>query len=131
MRPELLVDTSIWVDYLRSPSAQGGDHLDGLLRKRRVHTCGIVVAELMQGARSATDAQLLQSSLEALPFHESDRDIHLAAGRLSGNLRSQGISIPITDALIATVAHFNQLGVWTLDSHFSRVPGLSLYKPSL
>lgn len=129
MRPELLVDTSVWVDYLRKPTTDLGDHLDMLLRQRRVHTCGIVVAELLQGARSDAAAQLLQSSLEALPYHEADRDVHMAAGRLSGDLRSQGISIPITDALIATVARYHQLSIWTLDRHFNRVPGLELYKP--
>lgn len=128
-RPDVLVDTSVWIDFLRDPEGPTAPAFEALLKARRVHTCGVVVGELLQGCREETSYQMLRDRLDAVPFHEVDRGVCLAAARLSYELRRKGGPIPLTDALIATVTSLNHLSLWTLDHHFSRVPGLTLHKP--
>jgi predicted nucleic acid-binding protein len=59
-------------------------------------------------------------------FLEMDKTICRKAGRLSYSLRKKGRSIPLTDALIASLALKHQLKLWTKDAHFKGIPGLEL-----
>jgi predicted nucleic acid-binding protein len=42
----------------------------------------------------------------------------MKAGNLAAQLRAKGLTLPLTDVLIATVALRNQVSVLTIDKHF-------------
>jgi hypothetical protein len=48
----------------------------------------------------------------------------LDAGRLSTSLRKKGVTLPLSDILIAALALQHDLTVLTIDRHFEQVEGL-------
>ena len=126
MRQNVLVDTSIWIDFFRHPHAEFGEELVRLLKHGHVSTCGIIVAEILQGAANEDELEELEENLKGISFLDMNESTYIEAGRLSYNLRKKGRTIPLTDALIANLALKNQQTLWTKDAHFHGIPGLEL-----
>jgi len=115
--PDVLVDTSIWVDFFRSGDTKGAELLDTLLEEGRVVMCGIVEMELLAGVRAGARRKLA-GLLEILPFLDVERRDFVAAGERLNVLRQRGITVPATDALIATLCVRHDLRFLTRDQHF-------------
>lgn len=123
----ILADTSIVIEFLRTA--------DPKLRHLIVHSpaaiCGVTRAEVLHGARDASHRHQLLTALNmfaglAIPEVFWDRvGDHLA------ELRSAGVTVPLADVLIATVAIENDIALWTRDNHFSVIqntlPRLQLF----
>lgn len=125
----VLVDTSAWVDFLRAGARPLGDRVDELLDTDQARFCGIIVAELLHGVRGAREQKQIHWLLEKVrrvQIVERDWD---DAGNLMRRLREQGITVSLTDALIATVAKRNGIAELTADDHFRHL-GVDLYAPS-
>lgn len=90
----------------------------------------VVVAEVLQGARSEADFAEWQDSLDALHYFPASRGTWQKAARLAFDLRRGGRATALSDLVIAVVAIENDLEVFTIDSDFQRVPGLALYDPA-
>lgn len=118
MTRPVLVDTSAWVDFLRPGDSPVDDLIPHLVRSGHARLCGPVLCELLQGVRSPRQATRLQDLLRALSYIEDDRSDWLAAGYTLQHLRRGGITVPLSDALIATLAIRRALDVLTLDQHF-------------
>ncbi len=88
---------------------------------------GMVMAEILQGVKAPKEANLVKQSLEKLPYLEITRDIWEAAGEMSAALRSTGITIPLSDLVIAGAALSGGHEVFTIDPHFEKVDGLRLH----
>ena len=126
MNPSALVDTSVWIDYFRRPDSNEGDELDALLKRRAVSTCGVVMAEILQGSLNENEFEVFRERLKGLHYLETDDAAYVEAGRLSFALRKRGRTIPLTDALIAVLAIRYGQSLWTRDAHFRNIPGLKL-----
>jgi predicted nucleic acid-binding protein len=113
----VLVDTSVWVDYFRGVASPAADSLDSLLGEKQVVLCGTVELELLQGAKPGEKA-MLQELLSALPYVETERVDFQAAGEWLNGLRANGFQIPATDGLIASLCSRHHLLLLTLDKHF-------------
>ena len=124
----IIADTSVWIKYFREPESQDGRELDSLLRERQVIMVGVVIAEMLQGARSHEELSTLSSLLQDAPCIEASRTTWLRAGEVSMQLRRQGIVIPLTDLLIAGLAQERGHEVYALDQHFQRIPGVTLHQ---
>ncbi len=125
----ILADTSVWLQYYRTPSTPVGQEFKRVMEQGEIAVTGPVVAELVQGARSPEEFSLLKERLARLPYLETGREEWLKAGELSRALRRQAITIPLADLMIAIVAMTNDLPLFALDKHFQRVPGLRLHTP--
>ena len=127
----VVVDTSVWIDYLRNSADEGNGRLEDLILDRnRAAVCGIIIQEILQGIRDQESYELTRERLFFLPFLESCRDVHLLAASLYRDLRKQGITVPSTDAVIAAVAIHHDFSLFTLDGHFveiARHSNLKLY----
>ncbi len=55
------------------------------------------------------------------------RDIWEKAGELSAFLRRKGITIPLSDLIIAALAISGRYEAFTIDPHFEQAHGLKLY----
>ncbi|MBT9148949.1 MAG: Ribonuclease VapC11 [Dehalococcoidia bacterium] len=117
----ILADSSIWIDYLRSGKVPHAD-LEPEIVRGEVAICGMILAEVLSGVKSAEEAQLLKSRLLALPYLSEDRDTFVKAASLYSSLRKSGITIPLSDCIISTVAMENQCRLLTSDRHFEAVP---------
>lgn len=116
----ILVDSGVVIDYLRTGDAK----LDQLFRALPVAVCGIVRAELLHGVRSPGDRQRTLTVLAAfqqVPIHEP---VWYVVGDNLNQLRTNGLTIPFQDAVIASLAIANGIELWTRDGHFAHIQGV-------
>jgi len=121
VKPEYFVDTSVWIPYFRDGGGEQGDLIDALLDENRVHINGIVVTELLTGARSAVEVDNLSSALAGLKLVPSDRASFESAGRNGFALKRKGISVPLSDIIIATDCIDHGLVLIEADRHFAAI----------
>jgi hypothetical protein len=115
-----LIDTSVWLDVL--PPGRGSESLrrrmDALLVADVVATIGMVRLELLGGARSEKEWLRLGQLLSALHQLETPEAQWDEAARLGFQLRRQGVVVPFTDLLIASVATLSGAILVHRDRHF-------------
>jgi predicted nucleic acid-binding protein len=121
----ILADTSVVIDY-----AQGKDpKVTALIRQLPVAVCGIVRAELFNGARNPAHRGKLFTLLApftSVPILETVWDM---VGDNLAALRRRGVTIPLPDVVIATLGIFQDVEVWARDAHFPAMqPVLSQLK---
>ena len=63
----------------------------------------------------------------ALPFLDATLNTWMEAGRLSYSQCKKRVIIPTTDVVLASLAIENQCLLFSLDSHFDRIPGMKRY----
>ena len=68
MNKRILVDTSIWVQYFNRLGSKYADRLAELLETEAVCITGIILAELLQGAKTPAEFNLLRNSLKVVPL---------------------------------------------------------------
>ncbi|MBI4201219.1 MAG: PIN domain-containing protein [Chloroflexi bacterium] len=124
----VIVDTSVWVQFLRVKGSVEHLELDRLLAEGDAVMVGGVLAEILQGARSQQEFDGLNERLSALPYLEATQETWVRVGALSYQLRQRGVMVALGDLLIAALALEHDHQVYTLDEHFQRVPGLRLYE---
>jgi predicted nucleic acid-binding protein len=121
---DVLVDTSVWIDFFRHKSGRTGDLFDALLAENRVLLCGVVEMEIFQGLRGK-ELHEVRSVLQLIPYIDTTREDFIEAGGLWNRLRRKGITIPPTDCLIAQMCLKRDLSLFTIDAHFDEVEGLN------
>lgn len=124
MSTKIIADTSVWIEFFRDEKSSISIHLKNLLRSGQVALVGMVLAEILQGVRDPREARLVKSSLESLPFIEIEVAVWRKAGEISASLRRKGLTIPLSDIIIASAAITGGCEVFTLDPHFDKIPGL-------
>lgn len=123
----VIVDTSVWIDFLKNQGTPSIPRLKRLLLENRVIVVGIVLAELLQGASSSREKDFIEQLVASLPYEELRRQHWIKAGELSNKLRKKGVTLPLTDLLVAALALDKRWAVFTLDPHFGRIEGLKVY----
>ncbi|MGZ5027510.1 MAG: type II toxin-antitoxin system VapC family toxin [Methylobacter sp.] len=117
----VLVDTCAWIDFLRYQEGGLGSQVTVLIENNQVAITGVIIAELLQGVKNEKQQQqinLLINSVTSFPTQEFD---WVNAGHLLQTLRNRGITLPLTDALIAAIAQRYQAKVLTIDKHFQHL----------
>ena len=123
----ILADTCIWIEFFKRSSSLG-DALEARIIEGSVWVCGVVLYELAQGVKSSHERSQVLTTVENLEYAEMSKMLWEKAGDLSSSLRKQGLTIPFSDILIATLAMEHNLRVFTLDGHFKEIPGVTIYK---
>lgn len=117
----VLVDSCAWIDFLRYQEGKLGNQVAVLIENNQVAITGVIIAELLQGVKTKKQHEqinLLINSVMSFPTQELD---WVNAGLLLQELRSRGITLPLTDALIAVIAQRYQVKVLTIDKHFQHL----------
>lgn len=130
MTKGVLFDTCAWIDFLRFPDGPLGDLIATAIENDRALICGVVITELLQGARGRHENKqlgLLFSSIESLPCDETAWH---EAGLILQDLKRKGITVPLTDALITVIAKRHHVDVVTQDKHFKHLP-VKVINPSV
>ncbi|MHB1399532.1 MAG: type II toxin-antitoxin system VapC family toxin [Trichloromonadaceae bacterium] len=117
----ILIDTSAWIDFFRNQSGAVGDIVATLIERDQAVMTGPVLAELLQGLKSRQEINTLRELFDVLPYIETSRRDWEQTGDLLRKLRQRGITVPLTDALIASVAKRTGGAVLTLDRHFEHL----------
>jgi predicted nucleic acid-binding protein len=117
----LLIDTSAWIDFFRGKPGATADAVQLALQLDTARLCGPVKAELLQGAKGAKEKQQLGLVFDAVGNLNTEETDWETAGLALQKLKSSGITLPLTDALIAAIAQRHGTPVLTLDHHFSHL----------
>jgi predicted nucleic acid-binding protein len=124
----VLVDTSIWIEFLDRNNPSVRRDLETLLRQGEVATAGVVLAKLRSGCRSTPQVRGLMQAMEPLVYLEVDRDSWLRAGELVAECSARGYQVGIADCLLAAMAMRESASIFTLDRDFERIPRLRLFR---
>ena len=110
----ILVDTNVIVDIWKNAD----DVYAKLFNTEHVCICGVIRSELLHGAFSEKNLAEISEKLDLITeinIKESDWD---GFGRFLYLLRTNGLSVPYQDALIAFTAITYGVPVLTRDKHF-------------
>jgi predicted nucleic acid-binding protein len=126
----VIADTSVWNPFFNRPDSPEKAALDLLIDADEIALVGVVLAELLQGCRTQSERDSLSDALLALPYYEVTQSIWLQTGDLSAALLRRGVTLPLSDLIIAALAIERDCRVYSLDVHFKKIPGLHLYSPA-
>lgn len=121
----ILVDTSVWIDFLGSSPGPAGAELRRMIEEGEPFALtGVVVAEVLQGLTrdSASIEQYLQQwdMIEPRGF-----DTYREAAAIHRTARANGVALTTIDTLIAAIALEYKCSLFTLDQDFSRIARLT------
>ena len=117
---KVLVDTSAWIDYFRKKEPAHGV-VSGLMSENRICCVGIVLAELMQGAKSEKELDVIKDFVHVFEFLPENIQLWKQAGELSFSLRRSGAGIGLADCFIATITAHYGVSLYTFDKDFTAV----------
>ena len=105
----IVVDTSVWIDYVNGINSEQTEILHDALEHTRIITGDLIITEFLQGFRSSKDLTKGRRLMEALEYRDFvGKEIAIKAVEHYRTLRKNGITIrkPIS-VLIATfcIAH--------------------------
>ena len=113
-----LIDSSAWIEYLRpNGSPKVKQRVREILRMNAGACCGIVVVEILRGAKSEKDFQSLSDALMSLEQLPIDNAVIVRAARWGYLLGRKGKPIPTTDLVIASSA-YGQARLVHIDGHY-------------
>ncbi len=95
MNRPLLVDTSVWVDYIKGVIDDRTDFLNNYISNNRpLLLCPVVLQEILQGIRYDADHRRVKKILLSYPMLELDPvEAAIGAADLYRNLRKKGLTI--------------------------------------
>jgi predicted nucleic acid-binding protein len=100
---DVLVDSSAWIDFFRG-QAQAVSRIDALLADDRAATTGMIVAEIVSGARTRADYDALRQHLAALPRLATPSVLWERVAETRFTLARQGVQSHLVDLAIAITA---------------------------
>ena len=118
---QILVDTSVWIDFFRRISSrETALFKEALQRREQIFIAGIIAQEILQGVRN--DAQHRSILHYLLLFSKIDAEFvdYLAAANIYRSLRRRGLTIrsPV-DCLIAALAIKQKVSLLHKDTDFT------------
>lgn len=125
----VVADTTVWIEFFNDPESEEKHVIDLLIDGDELALVGPVLAELLQGCRTAGEASTILDHVSALPFLEMSFSAWRRAGEISSSLRRKGTTLPLMDVIISALALEHNAEVFTVDPHFDKIPGLKLHKP--
>jgi tRNA(fMet)-specific endonuclease VapC len=126
-KQKIIVDTSIWIEYFKE-DANIVEFIERKIIENNIYMVGPVISELLQGVRTNHEYMELLNCIDAIPYIEAKNEDWKKAGKISFNLRKDGLTIPLTDIIISVIAINNQAKVYTLDKYFNYIPEVSFCK---
>ena len=100
----VIVDTTVWVDYLRGDENPETNWLHKGLDRRRIGLTDLILCEVLQGIRDDIEFAKVQRDLRSFEVFETGGvELSIAAARNFRKLRQRGRTVRKTiDCLIAT-----------------------------
>jgi len=100
----VIVDTTVWIDYLRGAATEQAAWLDRELDRQRIGLTDLILCEVLQGVRGdATVARVQRELCKFIVCSTGGSRLAIAAARNYRFLRNQGRTVRKTiDCLIAT-----------------------------
>jgi tRNA(fMet)-specific endonuclease VapC len=120
----VVVDTSIFIDYLRAKDKKNTE-LYMIPSSKHIYISAITLYELLMGAttdQKIVDVKILTEDTIVLPF---DEEVSIQASQIYHDLRKANKMIEFRDIFIAASCLINNLPILTSNKkHFQRIKGL-------
>jgi len=100
----IIVDTTVWIDYIGGHETPHATWLDAAIPVTRLGLTDLILCEILQGVRGEAQARRLTSEMARFEvFTTGGRELAIAAAANYRALRSRGVTVRKTiDCLIAT-----------------------------
>ena len=100
----VIIDTTVWIDYLNGTTSPETEWLDRELTRQRLGLTDLILCEVLQGIRSEPQARRVLRDLRHFEIFETGTiALALAAAHNYRYLRTRGLTVRKTiDCLIAT-----------------------------
>lgn len=125
----IVIDTSAWIESFRP---KGNAVLSRLVKesilKGAVLLPGIILAELLRGAKTTDEYDHLKDLLHGLSYLPVSDDLWDALSKFSFELFRKGVAVPLTDTYIAWVCIDNHVPILHWDKHFDLIAAHSKLK---
>ena len=129
---KVLVDSSAWIDFFRDDNSPYGMIVDALLHEELVCTSGLIKAEIVPGARTKKEFNLLREYFNILPLLEDPDNMWDEVIKAQRQLKQKGINgVGIPDLIVAVTALAHDVEVFSKDRHFGvmkKIIGLKLFE---
>lgn len=121
-----LIDTNVLIAYShRRPQAVA--LLEGLAATGHdLATCAIVVAEVYSGTRTERERERADQLFDRMQYLDLTRSIAERAGALRGEYAARGVSLSVSDTLLASLALAHDIPFATGNVKDFPMPGLRL-----
>jgi len=121
----MIADTDVLIDFLRNRQPVA-DRIAEFLERGTLSTTAITRFELLAGARSVKDKNIVDLLLETLPCLPFDVQAADTAADIRRQVEQAGKGIGMADSLIAGIAIASDGMLLTRNrKHFERIPQLS------
>lgn len=128
----ILIDTSVWINYFHGKDNRLAGIVDDVLTYWVVYVPKVVIAELIQGAKSEKEISVVEQFVETFHIIDHTGDTWRDAGKLAFSMKRKGETVPLIDCYIAIMASENNCMMFSLDDHFRMIKNftkLDLYIP--
>ena len=113
----VLVDSSIWIEFFIGNEPVRST-VNELIDKRLICCTGLIVGELIQGAKSKKEIDILNDFVHVFEFLPENSKYWIQAGYLSFELRRKGKTIGLADCFLAVLASKYHVSIYTNDDNF-------------
>lgn len=102
----VIVDTSVWIDFLQGREAKEVEELESLLSQEKdVFITGIIVQEILTGIKDKKDRTKVRKELEHFILINPTLETHIQAAEIFDACKKKGFTIrSVIDCLIAALA---------------------------
>jgi predicted nucleic acid-binding protein len=130
----IIVDTTVWVDYLRGTSNPETEWLDLEAGRKRLGLTDLILCEILQGVRNEQEFGRVRTELGRFAlFDTGGEELAIAAASNFRIIRDKGKTVRKTiDCLIATFCLLNGHALLHRDrdyDSFERLLGLTVIHP--
>jgi len=122
MSKKILVDTSLWIEALKKDCSEKiKEMIWKAIDDDSAFIAGIIMVELLSGARTVKKYEQLKNNLEALVYLDTTSYVWGKAAEIAFTLKRKGINVPSGDILIAALAINYDLLLIHMDKHFELI----------
>lgn len=121
MQDKVLIDTSVWIEFFRKKESSISSRLKEYLKLNQACYTGPIAVEVYQGAKTPKEIQIIDQLLQTIHYVEITRMHYHHAGLISQKAAREGKVFSTIDMILASVAHDEQLLLFSLDTHFQEI----------
>jgi len=118
---KFLIDSTIWIEFFKGKNNTINDLVFTLIDEDKIYYNGVILSELLIGATNEKEFSFLESNFEGFRHLETDKTIFSKTAQMGFKLRRKGVTLPLTDLIIAAHASHFGLTVVTADPHFKLI----------
>ena len=116
----ILVDTSVWISFLRGEDDDIQYILKKYLKKNDVYTVSAVFGELFQGVKNKREKSIIETIWSILPKSD-EHGLFIEAGHLSNRHKLYAKGVGLIDCYLLAACIRDGHSLWTLDKKLQDV----------